>query len=458
MSANKTDTLKNKLIAVAVVFTVSPMLFFLVSPLRVRQSLQRGEPPQRATSRNRQLTELQKIESTQALTTTATFFLGLAVMLNAYYASKRTEAIQRHAIATEKSNEINIIHTQLLKEKLLSDRFMTAITQLGHENVATRTGAIYALEGVSRESTKEYWTVVEILTAFIRENAPSKYDEDTESESIRTDIQAALTAIGRRDSRKDKENCKLDLRKIDIRHADLRGANLQHLDLRGANLSSADMRGADLAQANLDNCKLLGSILFEANLHKASLRAANLSAANLNLAWICGANLQAANLSGASLRGANLSGANLYKANLQFANLKVANLSKAKLFLANLQGAKLSKANLHNTGLIGANLYGANLNGANLLQANLNSAKLHCSEAYFANFTSASLCETDMCSANLTGSNLQKAILHETNLSAANLMGVNLRGANLFNVKWDGAILTGAKNLELQEMKVAMGE
>lgn len=441
MSANTTDTLKNRLIAIAVVFTVSPTLFFLV------------------LSRNRQLTEYQKIESTnQALTTTATFFLGLAVMLNAYYAAKRAEAMQRNARATEKSNEINLKNTHLLEERLIADRFMTAITQLGHENVATRTGAIYTLEGVSHNA-KEYWTVVEILTAFIRENAACKHElEDADAKAIRTDIQAALTVIGRRDSRKDKENHKLDLRNIDIRRADLRGANLQHLDLRGSNLSSTDMQGADLAQADLDNCKLLRSILFEANLHKANLRAANLSAANLNRAWICGANLQAANLSGASLHGANLSGANLYKANLQFANLKVANLSRAKLFLANLQGAKLSKANLHNAGLIGANLYGANLNGANLHKANLNSAKLHRSEASAANFTSASLRETDMCGANLMGSNLQKAILHETNLAGANLMGANLCGANLCNVNWDGAILTDAKNLEFQQMKVAIGE
>jgi uncharacterized protein YjbI with pentapeptide repeats len=444
MSANKTDVLKHRLIAIAAILTLSPGLFLLFF------------------SQNRQLSEQEKIESTtQALTTTGTFFLGFAVMLNAFYGAKRAEAMRRNAIAAEKSNELNVQNTHLAQERLLADRFMTAITQLGHENVATRTGAIYALEGITRESSKEYWTIMEILTAFVRENAPSRSgfeDSDLELIRVRTDIQAALTVIGRRDSHKDQQNSKLDLRNTDIRRADLRGANLQFLDLRGANLGGADLRGADLAQADLDNCSLSGSVLYEANLHKASLRGANLNAANLNRAWICGANLQSANLSGASLRGANLSGANLYKANLHSANLKVANLSRAKLFLANLQNAKLGKANLHNTGLIGANLYGANLNGANLLQANLNAAKLHHSEAYFANFSSASFRETDLRGANLMGSNLQKAILHETNLSNANLMGANLFGANLCDVKWDGAILTGTKNLEPQPIKVAIGE
>lgn len=339
MSANKTDVLKSRLIAIAAIFTVSPGLFSLF------------------LAKNRQLSERQKIEATnQTLVTSATFFLGFAVMLNAYYAAKRAEAIRRSAIAAEKSNEISIKNTQIAQQRLVRECFMTAITQLGHKNVATRTGAIYALEGVARESSQQHWTVMEILTAFVRENAVTKNLRlDTESEQVRvsTDIQTALTVIGRRNSLKDTGHDKLDLRNTDIRSADLRGANLQHLDLRGSNLSGADLRGADLTESTLDNCQLVGSILYEANLHKASLRGANLNTANLNRAWICAANLQTANLSGASLRGANLSGANLYKADLRSANLKVANLSKAKLFLANLQGAKLGKANLNNTGLIG---------------------------------------------------------------------------------------------------------
>jgi hypothetical protein len=122
MSANKTDVLKSRLIAIAAIFTVSPGLFSLF------------------LAKNRQLSERQKIEATnQALTTSATLFLGFAVMLNAYYAAKRAEAIRRSAIAAEKSNEINIKNTQIAEKRLVTESFMTAITQLGHESVATRT-------------------------------------------------------------------------------------------------------------------------------------------------------------------------------------------------------------------------------------------------------------------------------------------------------------------------------
>jgi len=37
-------------------------------------------------------------------------------------------------------------------------------------------------------------------------------------------------------------------------------------------------------------------------------------------------------------------------------------------------------------------------------------------------------------------------------------MGANLNGANLCDVKLEGAILTGVKNLETQQIKVANGD
>lgn len=446
-SGRKTDALKSWLIAITLLFSLSPtIIFFAVSKFEGLSN------EQKVVNRN------------QALNTTATFFLGLAVMVNAFYAAKRTEAMQKSAIAAEKSNEIGIKNLQLAQEQLIAERWMTAVTQLGHEDVATRTGAIYALEKVAQDSPQEYWTIMEILTAFVRENAGIKIDRENSVEElakiarVSTDVQAALTVIGRRNPQQDRENQKLDLRNTDIRRVDLTNANLQRLDLRGANLIKADLRKANLFETDLEGAKLCGTVLYEANLQSCNLQEANLCGANLNKANLCGANLRSANLSGTSLRAANFSGANLYKANLQGANLKVANLSKAKLFLANLQGAKLGKANLQLTGLIGANLSQANLNGANLQQANLNAAKLEYTEVFFANFCEASLREADLSGANLMGTNLQKAMFHEANLCGANLMGADLFGTNLCDVKLAGANLTGAKNLQSQQIRFAVGD
>ncbi|MBD2771907.1 pentapeptide repeat-containing protein [Iningainema tapete] len=464
MSVNTTDVIKHWLIAITVVFTLSPTLIFF------------------AFTSNEKLSTRQKIESrNQALTTSAIMFLGWAVLINGYYAGKRTEEMQKRAIAAEKNLEFGFKNTQIAQEHLITERLMTAITQLGHESVATRTGAIYALERVAQDSAQEYWTIMEILTAFIRDNTSTQVEQQSNLENISTfspreeigklqlqrqpqieviptDIQAALTVIGRRNAAKDPENQKLNLRNADIKGADLQGANLERADLRGANLCGANLRSANLFEAELDGANLSESILYEANLQLCNLQGANLYAANLNRCVVIGANLRAANLSGASLRAANLSRTNLYKANLQRANLKSANLCEAKLFLANLQGAKLSKANLQGAGLIGANLQQANLNAANLQQANLNAANLQQAEIFFANFSAASLREADFSSANLMGANLQQAILHEAKLCGANLVAVNLSEANLCDVKLEGAILTGAKNLEPQQIMNALGD
>ncbi|HYW20442.1 MAG TPA: pentapeptide repeat-containing protein [Nodularia sp. (in: cyanobacteria)] len=466
MSAYKTDKFWRWLIGITLIFVLSlTLIVFALSYLE-------------------ELTVDQRIQyRNQVLTSTAIVFLGLTVLINAYYCAKRADATHKNALAVEKSNEISIQNSQHSQDNLIVERFMGAITQLGHEKIETRTGAIYVLERVAQDFPKEHWTIMEILTAFVRENAPIQTKEEqkrlediqpiylgrpkmgarrTKKEEmnsgevipkIRRDIQAALTVIGRRNSLLEVENQKLDLRNTDIRRADLLEANLERADLRGSNLCGADLRGSYLCEANLDGAQLTGSILYAANLLKANLNRANLCWANLNNANLCGANLRGANLLGASLRAANLSGANLYKANLQQATLKVANLSGAKLFLANLQWAKLGKANLQFAGLIGANLQGANLNGANLNGANLNAAKLQQTEIIFADLTETSFAEADLDRANLMGSDLNKASLYQ-----ANLMGANLMGANLCDVKLEGAILTGAKNVQLQQIRMALGD
>ncbi|MBD2571168.1 pentapeptide repeat-containing protein [Anabaena lutea] len=471
MSAKKTDATLNWFITIIVIVAMSLILIVFASTNIDKLSLQ-----QRIADRN------------QALTTTAIVFLGLAVMLNAYYAAKRNQAMQKSAITAEKTLEISIENTKLTQERLIAERFIGGIAQLGHDKVETRIGAIYALERIAQDFPQEHWTIMEVLTAFVRENAPIQVErkqqkpEDfmaidlgqhrdrvrrqpsvdsyipSDTFKLRTDIQAALTVIGRRNFQQDQENQKLDLSNTNIRRVNLAGAKLQRVDLRGSDLSGANLREVDFSEAQLDGAKLIGSNLYESNLFKASLRGANLSRSNLNFANLYGVNLLSANLFGASLRSANLQAANLYKANLQQANLKAANLSSAKLFLANLQGAKLGKTNLHLAGLIAANLQGANLNGANLQGANLNSAKLQETDIYFANLSEASLTEADLQKANLMGANLSGAILDEADLSWANLMGANLSGAQLCDVNLTGAILTGAKNLESEQIIMTLGD
>jgi uncharacterized protein YjbI with pentapeptide repeats len=118
-----------------------------------------------------------------------------------------------------------------------------------------------------------------------------------------TDIQAALTVIGRRAEGPGA---------VDLTKANIQGAHLDDAHLSGANLS------------------------------RAYLREANLSGAHLGDATLSVANLRRTNLSGVYVGRANLSGANLSRAYLREANLSdVKNLTQAQLDLACGMGAKL---------------------------------------------------------------------------------------------------------------------
>jgi hypothetical protein len=151
------------------------------------------------------------------------------------------------------------------QEGQITDRFTKAINQLGEagpEKLAVRLGGIYALERIARDSEKDRWPIMEVLTAYVRENAPwrptppqdTPPPQDHPSPRRRTapqnqpatDIQAVLTVLGRR----TPTYAPLDLRGTDLRGADLEGAlledaNLQDAHLEGAWLPMAYLGGAD---------------------------------------------------------------------------------------------------------------------------------------------------------------------------------------------------------------------
>ncbi len=213
----------------------------------------------------------------------------------------------------------NLTHARELAEQL-ADRYTAAITQLGSDTLDVRLGGIYALEQIAIESEAHHGTVVEVLSAFVRERTtpgrpgagrrsrhtaalPTPADRAAGTAARTpagpdTDIQAVLTVLGRLPARDG------------IARADLSGARLT-----GAVLSRANLSGARLGETNLT-----GARLGETNLTGAELGAANLSGAQLTLA----------NLTEARLHEANLSGANLYLADLAHARLYGTNLTDAR--------------------------------------------------------------------------------------------------------------------------------
>ena len=204
---------------------------------------------------------------------------------------------------------------QVAQEKQVAERFSKAVEMLGDsENIEKWLGGIYSLERIALDSPEEYhWTIMEILTAFVREKSPAQGDLESNSEKPKTDIQAALTVIGRTgNSMKDPANTKrLDLSNTNLRGVNLQGANLQKFDLQDADLRKALLRETHLEEAWLDNAKLQ-----EAKLEGAYLEEASLTSAHLEGAVLIKASLREAVLLKCHLEGADISEADLSQTKL----------------------------------------------------------------------------------------------------------------------------------------------
>lgn len=216
------------------------------------------------------------------------------------------------------------------QEGQITERFTRAIDQLGNEKLEIRLGGIYALERIARDSERDHWPIMEILTAYVRENAPWNEDQPPTRlpADIPTDIQAILTVLGRRARTYGKgEGQPLDLHGTDIRGANLAGAHLEGAYLGGAHLEEANLAGAHLEGTNAWGVHLEGAVL---------------EGVHLEGAWLLGAHLENVHGIGAHLEGAYLGGAHLEGAFLWEADLRgVKNLETA-----NLQGARANKGTI----------------------------------------------------------------------------------------------------------------
>lgn len=236
---------------------------------------------------------------------------GLAFVFTAYFAWRNLQV-------AEKNREIAERNWVLAEDKQVAERFTRAVEMLGdQERIEVRLGGIYSLERIAKDAPENYhWIVMEVLTAFVRENSPViKPQDQTNSDESRKNldnllplpvIKAIFTVIRRR------ENVELEPESLDFEDAVLHGANLRGVNLRGANLY-----GANLNLVKLSKADLTGSHLNEAILHLANLTGADLTGADLRNANLCKANLMDVDLKYANLCEADLTGADLVRANFR---------------------------------------------------------------------------------------------------------------------------------------------
>lgn len=345
------------------------------------------------------------------------YIRAVAMENSAVAANKTAEAANKNAEIAYQNTQIALQNVQIAEDKQITERFSKAVEQLASDKIEVRLGGIYTLDRIAKDSPKDHWTIMKVITAFVRKNAPLKEDnkfldvekfidknldnqeETKEFKKLQSDIQESITIVAQRNSKNDPKGQKLNLSNINITEADLEEANFAEADLGRVNLAKANLIKSNLAKTNLVDSNLARAFLREANLAESDL-----VRANLTKAFLADADLTEADLSGADLTKAYLGGANLVKANLTRAYLGGANLTKA--FLAD--------ADLTEADLTGANLTGANLTGADLTGANLEKVDFTLTILKEANLTSASLAK-----ANLTFTYIAKAILTDADIENA---------------------------------------
>ncbi len=257
-------------------------------------------------------------------------------------------------------------------------------------NLEVRIGAIYALERIARTSLDDHIQIMEILTAYIRENAkasdappanlpgfPENFGGATKGwpevfekwqvkhleavarliteRPIRADIQVALTVIGRRGDEQVSRELEGTRRFGEEvwsaapypSPSDVTGVNewnMAHYRFRDAlekwrarspryrlDLRNTNLRGADLTGGRFD---------------RADFRAAQLQGAKLDDAYMQGAKLDDADMQGASFRKAQMQGCDLFMAQVQGASFVSAQMQGANIVRTRVQGADLGDASL----------------------------------------------------------------------------------------------------------------
>ena len=88
---------------------------------------------------------------------------------------RRTRAVDRSANAALQAKTAAERHkeqTDADRERRITESFAKAVEQLGDDKLEVRLGGIYTLERIARESERDYWPIMETLTAYVRERAP----------------------------------------------------------------------------------------------------------------------------------------------------------------------------------------------------------------------------------------------------------------------------------------------
>ncbi|MFF5284435.1 pentapeptide repeat-containing protein [Streptomyces sp. NPDC013171] len=315
----------------------------------------------------------------------------------------------------------------------ITDRFNTAVGNLGSASLHVRLGGIYALGRIVQDSPRDDPAVTSVLSAYIRDRAPLPAKRPAPTDKAPTppaDVAAALTVLANR--QEPARPLTIDLKQVDLRGLEVDAVPLFDDPLTAKrNFQYANLAGADLTDANISWYDFRRSFFEEANLTDAQLTESDLrettfNLANMTRAILVGADLTQAQLTGADLSGAVLSHADESTGSTKDAVLVEADVSDTKLVGADLRGVQLARAFLAGSDLTRADFGGADLSGATLSKA----------DAPFID-ADVKLARTSFRSADLRGADLRGVDFTDADLRGADLRGAQLSGARLAGAKVD---------------------
>jgi hypothetical protein len=108
----------------------------------------------------------------EARRTVAQIIGGFALLIGIYFTWRRIAATERNL--------------EIAQDGQITERFTKAIGQLGNEKLEVRIGGIYALERIARDSEKDHWPIIKVLTAYVRENSPWPPKKPTSQQETQT--------------------------------------------------------------------------------------------------------------------------------------------------------------------------------------------------------------------------------------------------------------------------------
>lgn len=291
------------------------------------------------------------------------------------YTNMLTRAVEQLGAMREIKESRNVTNPP---EKPQWENFSSTVS-----NIEVRLGAIYALEKISRDYEPLHWPIMEVLCAYVRNNsakavAPTQEVLDLYAgrginqffawqeyinrlKAPATDVQAAISVIGRRSHDRRRFENEWRSKKIDGQAYQLNfvGADLTRIDFRGLYFAHADFRGCNLEAAEFDEAILDSADFGGAHAHGCKFTYAKLSNARLEGVQITGAVFDNADLHGANLSlltGACASFQNCNATNADFnwsdmlgANFRAADLSGADLTMISSECIIIDGANLSDT-------------------------------------------------------------------------------------------------------------